>query len=520
MALYRAFATVGAMTIFSRVLGFVRDVLIAAVLGAGPVADAFFVAFRIPNLFRRLFAEGAFDAAFIPLFAKRFHGEGGEAAARAFAEQALAGLTLTLVVFTLAGEIAMPWLMLLLAPGFVADPAKLELATLLARIALPFLLCMSLVALYAGVLNALGRFAIAALAPSLLNVVLIVVLLALIAFGHGDQSAAAIALAWGIAASGILQVLVVAVAAAKAKMRLSFRPPKLNADMRRLLALAAPGVIAGGMSQLTAVLNTVVASLEDRVVSWFDHADRLFQLPLGVIGVAIGVVLLPELSHTLRSGDHAAAIGSENRSLEIALLLTLPASVALFVAAGPIVRVLFEHGAFSAVDARATAAMLAALAPGLPAFVLIKVFHPGFFAREDTRTPMIYAGIGMAANVGLSLTLFVILGAVGIAIATTIAGWLQVVLLAGTLRRREEFALDATFRRRFPGICIASLGMGGVVWVMSYALGGWFAPGNGLIVQTIALALLVGTGLAVYAAAVELLGVVRLRSVLTRLTAR
>jgi putative peptidoglycan lipid II flippase len=317
-----------------------------------------------------------------------------------------------------------------------------------------------------------------------------------------------------------LQVLVVAVAAAKAKMRLSFRPPKLNADMRRLLALAAPGVIAGGMSQLTAVLNTVVASLEDRVVSWFYYADRLFQLPLGVIGVAIGVVLLPELSHTLRSGDHAAAIGSENRSLEIALLLTLPASVALFVAAGPIVRVLFEHGAFSAVDARATAAMLAALAPGLPAFVLIKVFHPGFFAREDTRTPMIYAGIGMAANVGLSLTLFVILGAVGIAIATTIAGWLQVVLLAGTLRRREEFALDATFRRRFPGICIASLGMGGVVWVMSYALGGWFAPGNGLIVQTIALSLLVGTGLAVYAAAVELLGVVRLRSVLTRLTAR
>src|SRR5271169_5980858 len=209
MTLYRAFVTVGAMTIWSRVLGFIRDVLVAAVLGAGPVADAFFVAFRVPNLFRRLFAEGAFDAAFIPLFAKRFHGEGGEAAARAFAEQALAGLTLVLIAFTLLAEIAMPWLMLLLAPGFAADPPKLELAILLARIALPFLLCMALVALYSGVLNALGRFAIAALAPSLLNVVLIVVLLALIAFGHGDQSAAAIALAWGIAASGVLQVLVV-----------------------------------------------------------------------------------------------------------------------------------------------------------------------------------------------------------------------------------------------------------------------------------------------------------------------
>jgi putative peptidoglycan lipid II flippase len=519
MALYRAFATVGAMTVLSRVLGFIRDVLIAATLGAGPIADAFFVAFRIPNLFRRLFAEGAFDAAFIPLFAKRLHGEDGAAAARAFAEQALAGLTLILVVFTLLGEIVMPWLMLLLAPGFAADPPKLALAILLARIALPFLLCMSLVALYSGMLNALGRFAIAALAPSLLNVVLIVVLLACIAFDHGDQRAAAIALAWGIAASGLLQVLVVGVAAAKAKMRLSIRPPRFNADMRRLLALAAPALLAGGLTQLTVVLNTMIASLQDRVVSWLYYADRLFQLPLGVIGVAIGVVLLPELSHRLRANDHAGAIGAENRSLEIALVLTLPAAVALFVAAGPIVRVLFEHGAFSAVDAKATAAMLAALAPGLPAFVLIKVFHPGFFAREDTTTPMLYAGIGMGANVGLSLMLFVILGAVGIAIATTLAGWLHVGLLAGTLKSREEFALDATFRRHFPGICIASLAMGAMVWVMTYALNDWFAPERGLITQIVALALLVGTGLAVYAGAIELLGVVRLKSLLHRLTA-
>jgi len=307
MPLYRAFATVGAMTTWSRILGFIRDVLIAAVLGAGPVADAFFVAFRVPNLFRRLFAEGAFDAAFIPLFAKRFHGEGGEQGARAFAEQALAGLTLALVAFTLLGELAMPWLMLLLAPGFADDPAKFDLAVLLARIALPFLLCMSLVALYSGVLNALGRFAVAAFAPSLLNVVLIAVLLTLIAIGDVEQSMAAVALAWGIAASGVLQVIVVAVAAAKSKMRLSFRLPRLDADMRRLLALAAPGVIAGGMNQITIVLNTIIASLQDRVVSWLYYADRLFQLPLGVIGVAVGVVLLPELSRRLRSGDHQAA---------------------------------------------------------------------------------------------------------------------------------------------------------------------------------------------------------------------
>lgn len=517
MALYRAFATVGAMTIWSRVLGFIRDVLIAAVLGAGPVADAFFVAFRVPNLFRRLFAEGAFDAAFIPLFAKRFHDEGGEAAARAFAEQALARLTLVLVVFTLLGEFTMPWLMLLLAPGFTKDSSKFELAVLLARIALPFLLCMSVVALYSSVLNALGRFAVAAFAPSLLNVVLILVLLALIAIGDVGQSNAAVALAWGIAASGVLQVIVVAVAAARSRMRLSFRPPRLDPDMRRLLALAVPGVIAGGMNQLTVVLNTVIASLQDRVVSWHYYADRLFQLPLGVIGVAVGVVLLPELSRRLRSGDQAAATANENRSLEIALLLTLPAAVALFVAAHPIVRVLFERGAFSAIDAYSTAAMLAALAPGLPAFVLVKVFHPGFFAREDTKTPMIFASIGMGANVALALLLFVVLGAVGIAVATSIAGWLQVSLLAGTLRERKQFAFDQTFNRRFPAICAASLIMGAAVWALAHGLSAWFEPLNGVVVQVAALTLLVGTGLTIYTGAAALLGAFDAKSLVDRL---
>jgi putative peptidoglycan lipid II flippase len=519
MTLYRAFATVGAMTIWSRVLGFIRDVLVAAVLGAGPVADAFFVAFRVPNLFRRLFAEGAFDAAFIPLFARRFHGEGGEAAAHVFAEQALAGLTLALVVFTLLGEFVMPWLMLLLAPGFAKDPPKFDLAVLLARIALPFLLCMSLVALYSGVLNALGRFAVAAFAPSLLNVVLIVVLLVLIAIGDVEQSHAAVALAWGIAASGVLQVIVVSMAAAQSRMRLSFRLPSFDPDMRRLFALAAPGVIAGGMNQITVVLNTIIASLQDRVVSWLYYADRLFQLPLGVIGVAVGVVLLPELSRHLRSGDHEAAIESENRSLETALLLTLPAAVALFVAAHPIVRVLFERGAFTAIDAHSTAAMLAALAPGLPAFVLIKVFHPGFFAREDTKTPMIYAGIGMAANVALALLLFVVLGSVGIAVATTLAGWIQVVLLAATLRERKEFVFDQTFTRRFPAICVASLIMGAVVWALAHGFAAWFEPVSGAVIQVASLILLVASGLAAYSGAAALFGAFDAKSLLQRLGA-
>jgi putative peptidoglycan lipid II flippase len=520
MKLYRGFATVGAMTGFSRLLGFVRDVLIAAVLGAGPVADAFFVAFRIPNLFRRIFAEGAFSAAFIPLFAKRFHGDGGKAEARSFAEQALAGLTLALVVFTLLGEIFMPWLMLLLAPGFASDPNKLAIAVLLARIALPYLLCMSLVALYSDILNALGRFGIAAFTPSLLNVVLILVLIGLILAGDAEESVAAVALAWGIAAAGILQVLVVAAAAAREKMRLALRPPRFDHDMRRLLALAAPAAIAGGMMQLTVLLNTIVASFEDRVVSWLYYADRLFQLPLGVIGVAISVVLLPELSHKLRAHDHAAALHSQNRSLEIALLLTLPAATAFLFAAHPIVSVLFERGAFTSIDANATATMLAALALGLPAFVLIKVFHPGFFAREDTKTPMLYAGIGMTANVSLSLLLFLVFGAVGIAVATSISGWLQVALLAGTLHARGDFGLDAAFRRRFPRIVVANIVLALVVWGLISLLGPWLTPGNLLLVQVLSLTSVVGGGLLVYFAAAELLGAVEIKPLLKAILGR
>ncbi len=517
MKLYRGFATVGSMTILSRVLGFIRDVLIAAVLGTSYVADAFFVAFRVPNMFRRLFAEGAFDAAFIPLFAKRLHAD-GDLAAQAFAGQALAGLTVLLLAFTLLAEIAMPWFMLLLAPGFTSDPTKFDLAVMLARIALPYLVCMSLVALYTGVLNALGRFAIAALAPTLLNVVLIVVLLALVAFGS-TQTAAGVALAWAIAASGVLQVLVVAFAAAKIGMRVPFQRPRLTPDMQRLMTLAAPGVVAGGMAQLTVVISTIIATLQDRVVSWLYYADRIFQLPLGVIGVAIGVVLLPDLSHKLRSGDHDAVLASENRALEFALLLTMPATIALFIASGPIMRVLFERGAFTATDTQATAAMLSALALGLPAYVMIKVLHPSFFAREDTKTPMIYAGIAMASTIVLSFTLFVAIGATGIAIATMLSGWINVALLVATLRRRGDFNLDQTFRRRFAGICAASAVMGVVVFALVKLLGPWFAPASGLLKQGAAIIALVGVGLMVYLVAAELLGAAKIRAVIKEIGA-
>ena len=497
MTLYRGFATVGGMTVVSRVLGFVRDVMIAAVLGASSITDAFFVGFRVPNMFRRIFAEGAFNAAFIPLYTKRLHAEGAEAA-RDFAAQALAGLTVVLIAFVVLAEIAMPWLMLLLAPGFADDPDKFRLAVLLGRIALPYLVFMSWVALYTGLLNTLGRFAAAAFAPSLLNVVLIAVLLGLVATGRGEQTVAGVALAWGVVVSGLLQVAVVAFAAVRAGIRLKLERPSLTPDMKRLVQLAVPGMIAGGMAQITIVISTIIASLQDRVVSWLYYADRIFQLPLGLIGVAVGVVLLPDLSHKLRTGDTKAVIDSENRALEFSLLLTVPAAVALFIASWPIMRVLFERGAFTTVDARVTADMLSALALGLPAYVLIKALQPSFFAREDTKTPMIYAGISMAANAVLSFVLFVVLGAVGIAVATSLAGWINVVLLAMELRRRGEFALDDAFRRAFVGIVLASLAMGAVLWWLTSQLDPWFAPERGLLVQIGALAFLIAAGLGTY----------------------
>jgi len=517
MKLYRGFATVGSITILSRVLGFIRDVLVAAVLGTSYVADAFFVAFRVPNMFRRLFAEGAFDAAFIPLFAKRLHGDGPNAA-QVFAGQALAGLSLILVLFTVLAEIAMPWLMLVLAPGFARDPAKFDLAVMLARIALPYLVFMSLVALYTGALNALGRFAIAALAPTLLNVVLIIVLLAVVALG-GAQTTTGIALAWGITASGVLQVIVVALAAAKIGMRVPLERPRLTPEMQSLVALAAPGVIAGGMAQFTMVISTIIATLQDRVVSWLYYAERIFQLPLGVIGVAIGVVLLPDLSHKLRSGDHAAVLESENRALEFALLLTMPAAIALAIASGPIMRVLFERGAFTAADTQATAAMLSALALGLPAYVMIKVLHPSFFAREDTKTPMLYAGIAMVSTAVLSFVLFMAIGATGIAIATMLSGWINLGLLVATLKRRDSFKLDQTFRRRFAGICAASTVMAGVVFALVKLLAPWFAPASGLVAQAAALITLVGVGLVVYLAAAELFRATKIHNIIKEIGA-
>ena len=491
MAQLRSIATVGGLTGVSRVLGFVRDILIAAALGAGPVADAFFVAFRLPNLFRRLFGEGAFNAAFVPLFARRLEQEGA-AAARAFAEQALSLLLSALLGLTVLAMAFMPWLMYLLAPGFAETPEKFDLAVELSRITFPYLLFLALAALLSGVLNSLGRFAAAAAAPILLNLFFIAALLVAVPLAERPG----LVLAWTVAAAGCAQFLMLLVAASRAGMTLRLPRPRLNPAMRRLWQLMVPGILSAGALQLNITVGTIIASLQAGAVSYLYYADRVYQLPLGLIGIAIGIVLLPDLTRKLRGGATDAATASLNRGLEVALLLTLPAAVALMVIPWPVTVTLFERGVFDRAASDATAAALAAYATGLPAYVLVKVLQPAFYAREDTLRPFKFSLASVVANILLALALFWQIGHVGLALATSLAAWLQAGLLAHSLRRRGHLALDARLRGRLPRILFASLAMGALLWAGQRWLIAWFD--GGLPLQVAGLALLVGGGLAVY----------------------
>ena len=499
-------ATVGAMTMVSRALGFVRDILIALFLGAGPVADAFVVAFRLPNLSRHLFAEGAFNAAFVPLFSKRYEAE-GLASARGFAESTLGIFLIALSFVTISGIVAMPWVVKVLAPGFVDEPDKFETTVLFARITFPYLLFISLVALYGGMLNSLGRFSAAAAMPVLLNITLIGAIVLL----TPGMPTAGHALAYGVAWAGILQFLVLAWAVRRAGLSLRLPRPKLTPSVRRFIRLVVPGVIAGGITQINTMVGTMIASLEAGAVSYLYYSERVYQLPLGLIGGAIGVVLLPTVSRQLRAGETPAALSSQNRALELSMLLTLPATAALLAFPLIIVTVLFERGAFDAVTSQMTASALSAFAIGLPAFVLIKVFSPGFFAREDTRTPMIYSGISVLVNVSLGLVLFFQIGFLGIPIATSIASWLNAGMLAAKLIKLGYFKADARLASRLPRILLASVGMGLVLWYgASKSEMIWVQPLAG---QIIALVVLVVGGIVTYGALALLLGAARLEDV-------
>jgi putative peptidoglycan lipid II flippase len=509
----RSIATVGGWTMASRVLGFVRDILIARVLGAGFEADAFFVAFRFPNLFRRLFAEGAFNAAFVPLYARALTERGPLLAGR-FAEETLALLLTVLLGLTLAAELAMPWLMAVIAPGFVGDKAKYDLAVQFTRVTFPYLLLMALAALYGGVLNAHRRYAHAAAAPILLNLAMIAAM-AIVAPLWGRPG---LALAWAVTLAGIGQFLWMHLAAAQDDTALSLPTrPMLTPEIKRLLKLMVPGVIGSGAMQINLLIGTMIASLAPGAVSYLYYADRIYQLPLGVIGSAIGVVLLPEITRRLRSGQEGAASESLNRAIELGLLITLPAAVALLAIPEEIIGTLFERGAFGPEATRATAAALAGFALGLPAFVLIKALAPAFYAREDTATPFRYAIATMAVNTALSLAFFPVLGFVGIAIATSLASWLNLALLWIRLARSGFLTLDVRLRRRGPRILLVSCAMGAALLAAAAGLEG--ASAGPPLARASALALLVAGGGAVYFALALAFGAIE-RSALRALVRR
>jgi len=479
--LLRSFATVGGWTLASRVLGFVRDILIARYLGTGPAAEAFFVAFRLPNMFRRFFAEGAFNMAFVPIFAKKLEGD-GEASARRFADEAMSGLLAALIALTVVAQVAMPWFVLALASGFEED-GKFDLAVAYSRIVFPYIVFISLAALFSGILNSFGRFAAAAAAPVLLNVILIGAMLAGSAMGWDTGPV----LSWAVFAAGIAQFALVAVAARRLGMRPRLTRPRLTPDVRRLVRLGIPAALAGGVLLINLLVGTQVASYFDGAVDWLWYADRVYQLPLGVVGVAIGVVLLPELSRRVRAGNAAEAAAAMNRAAEFCLLLTLPAAVAILVIPELITAALFERGAFSAADTAATGAALMVYALGLPAFVLQKVVQPAYFAREDTRTPLNYAVVSMLVNVGVAVGGAPLIGYLAAAIGTTLAGWVNLVLLwRGARRFGDAIAVDDRLAYRWPRIVVASLAMGALVLAMAQAqeawLPGWRLAGLAVIV--------------------------------------
>lgn len=498
--LMRSFATVGGWTLASRVLGFGRDILMARYLGAGAVSDAFFVAFSLPNMFRRFFAEGAFNAAFVPMFTRKHSADPADA--EDFARDAYWLMASFLIGFSLLAMAAMPLLVWAMAAGFAQDQ-RFDLAVIFGRIAFPYILFISLTALLSGMLNAIGRFAAAAAAPVLLNAVFIIALLVAGYLGWPIG----LTLAWAVPVGGVAQLVVVWLAVRRAGFRLPARRPRLTPELKRLMVIAAPAILAGGVVQINLVVGRQVASFTENAISWLSYADRLYQLPLGVVGIAVGVVLLPELARRLREGEAERARDAFSRGMEFSLALTLPAAVALVVIAQPLISVLFERGAFSRTDTVNTALALAVYGLGLPAFVLHKVLQPLYFAREDTRSPFRYALNSMVVNVVIAVGLMPFIGFIAAAWGTTIAGWAMVwQLWRGARPMGEAARADARMRDRGWRIALAAGFMGLCLWLGAHLLEPWLY-GSG---RALALLALITLGAVSYFGLGALIGAFRL----------
>jgi len=502
--------TVSTGTLASRLLGFARDAMLAALLGAGPVADAFLAAFQLVNIVRRLLTEGALNAALVPAWL-RLRDTDGAAAAAAFAGRVLGSVSAALVLVTLLIGLSMPLVMSALAPGF-AGTDTLRFAVDDARLMLPYLAFAGPATVMLALASAQGRFGLTAFSPLLFNLALIAVM-AVLVVARQDAAVAATVLAATVGIAGLLQLLILVLRRrdgdAATPLRVSF-----DAGMRGFFARALPAMIANSGPQLLAVTGAIIASASPSAVSWLYFANRLIELPLGIVGVAMGTVLVPELTRALRSGDKQAVAHAESRGLELAVGLALPAMLGLIVLAEPIARLLFEHGAFTATDSAATAEILIWLALGLPAHVLVKALSPAFFAREDSMAPLQATVKSAVVAIVLAVLLGRVFGPQGIAAGLACGAWSNAASLIRRGQATFGFTIDATARRRLPRLVAAALLMGTMLWLATRLM-----PGSAIsthsVVQAAALALLISAGIAGYALFLRLFGVTGWREVVT-----
>jgi len=450
----RKILTVGGYTLLSRLTGFIRDIMLAAILGAGPAADAFFVAFRLPNHFRAIFAEGAFNAAFIPAYA-RIRTQGGPEAAKKFGDRIFTLLVETQAILLLVALLFTPLVIEILAPGFSREPRQFALAVSLTRITFPYLLLITLVTLWGGILNALHRFAAAAAAPILLNLSMMATL-ALAFYFPGAGYAAA----WGVLISGVLQAALVGGDTLYSGAITAFRALRLDDDVRRFFKALLPATIGSAGTQLALFADTIIASfLSAGAISALYYADRIDQLPIGVIGIAVGTVLLPEMTHRLASGDEAGARSAQNRAIEFALLLGIPCVVAFLLIPDPIMRGLFMRGRFTAAEAHSAAMTLMAYTIGLVPFVLIRSVVAPFLARGDTATPVKAALTGTAVNIAFKIVLMGPLAQVGLALATSIGAWINFVLVLWLAARAGFIKSDRELKFSLGKLAAAGVAM-------------------------------------------------------------
>ncbi len=506
-SLIRSSMVTSGLTLVSRMMGFLRDLAISYRMGASatPAADAFYAALAFPNLFRRIFGEGAFAAAFQPAYVRALHQE-GEAAADKLAADAMAGLAAITIALTVAAQLGMPWIMYVMGHGYLHDPVKFKLAVLLTQITMPYLPCMAIYAHLSGVLNAHGRFVVSGIAPVLLNVVMLVFVL--------PQKDAIAAAQWASAAvvvAGLFQVALLWWGLKRSGSRVHLCWPTLSPEIRALIGRAVPGAMSASALQVNIFISGILASQVAGARSWLNAADRLYQLPVGLVGVAIGVALLPRLSRAVHTGDRADGQSAMDEAITFAMALTLPAAAAMVAMPDFMIDGLFTRGAFHAYDAAQTGAVLFQYGWGAPAFVLMQIINRAFYARQDTKTPMRVAMIQVAVNVVLGVGLFRVIGVPGIAAATSAASWLSVAQMAVILRRRGHYRPSAHAWSRLARAALASLILGGVLAAAAHGRaviehGVRAAAFGPLQPKELALAIIALAALPIYAAALLALG--------------